>query len=89
MDFKCDDVDINIIQPAVNSNTKKSQVRRNIGKISIDHNSIYVLILLYYMFRLIFRAIIRQKDSKEKLPCKIPYQFYNIYVCVEISTYIL
>jgi hypothetical protein len=59
-----------------------------IGKITVNHNNLHVLILFFYMSWLRYRAIIRQKGTKETFLCKIPYLFYNIYVHVESSTYI-
>jgi hypothetical protein len=35
-----------------------------------------------------YRAFVRQKVTKDKLPCKIPCMCYHIYAPVEISAYI-
>jgi hypothetical protein len=55
----------------------------------VNQNSLRILTLLCYMFRLMYTAIIKQKGTNEKLLYKTIYLFYNIYTCIETSTYTL
>jgi hypothetical protein len=57
-----------------------------IGKITVNHNYSCINCIFVHV-QLIYRAISRQKGTTEKLPCKIPYLFYNVFH-VESSTYI-
>lgn len=59
------------------------------GKATANHNSLHILFLLFHMFRHMYRAIIRQEDTKEKLLCKIKYLIYfTIFIYARVGTFI-
>ena len=57
----------------------------DIRTVSFSHNCLNILISICYMFRLLYRAIIRRKGTKEKLTGKIPYVSKNINTVTQRS----